>query len=225
MLQSDGKIFRYKLIQRLGHWLNAIAFLLLLFTGLVLFVSPLSPLAGAPSRVLHRIAAVIMLVGPILYLLADRKSFFHLLKASFTYSREDLIWFIKAPFYFLGLGKELPPQGQINAGQRVHHALTIIFYNLIAWSGFVMWFGVGRVPGEVFLGALIVHDISMTVLTVLLLGHVYFTFVYGALDAMIKGTITRVYAQVEHPRWLQELEEQAALKTPHTSQNLLDLHE
>jgi formate dehydrogenase subunit gamma len=210
MLQSDGTILRYKLVQRFGHWLNALAFLALLFTGLFLFFWPLAPLASGWSRLIHRIAAIVLLVGPILYYLADRQDFLHLLKASFTYSRDDLRWFIKAPFYFLGLAKGLPPQGEINAGQRVHHALTILFYNLIAGSGIVMWLGAGRIPGQVFLGALVVHDVSMAVLTVLLLGHVYFTFVYGALDGMIKGTITHLYAQVEHPRWLHELEEKAA---------------
>jgi formate dehydrogenase subunit gamma len=210
MLQSDGTILRYKTVQRVGHWLNASAFLLLLLTGLFLFLWPLAPLASVPSRMIHRVAAVLLMLGPLFYFLADRKGLIHLLKASFTYSRGDLVWFVKAPFYFFGLAKGLPPQGEINAGQRVHHALTIICYNLIAWSGLVMWFGAGRIPGEAFMGSLLVHDVSMSILTVLLVGHVYFTFVYGALDGMIKGTITRLYAQVEHPRWLRELEEKAA---------------
>ena len=210
MLKSDNTILRYKLVQRIGHWVNAIAFVILLFTGLFIFFWPLSPLAGDTSRIFHRIAAVGLLVGPIFYFVADRHDFLHLLNASFTYTRDDVLWFIKAPFYFLGLAKGLPPQGDMNAGQRVHHAATIIFYNLVAGSGILMWLGAGRVAGQVFLSALIVHDIAMTVLTVLMVGHVYFTFVYGALDGMIKGTITRLYAQVEHPRWLKELEEAAA---------------
>ena len=212
MLQNDGTILRYKTVQRIGHWLNALAFLALLITGFLLFFWPLSPLAGSPSRVIHRIAALLLILGPIIYFVTDRKDFIYLLKASFTYNRDDLIWFIKSPFYFIGLAKGLPPQGKINAGQRVHHALTVIFYNLVAWSGFVMWFGAGRIPGQAFLSALVMHDISMTVLTVLMVGHVYFTFVYGALDGMIKGTITRLYAQVEHPRWLRELETERSQK-------------
>jgi formate dehydrogenase subunit gamma len=212
MLNSESTIVRYNGIQRIGHWLNAIAFLMLLLTGLLLFLWPLSSLAGRWSETLHRISAILLVLGPIIYLLTDRRDFFHLLKVSFSYNRNDLIWFIKAPFYFLGINKDLPPQGEVNAGQRVHHALTIIFYNLVAWSGFTMWFGAGRVSQEVFLGALVVHDISMTILTVLMLGHIYFTFVYGALDGMIRGRITRLYAQVEHPLWLQELDGQASIQ-------------
>jgi formate dehydrogenase subunit gamma len=210
MLKSDGTILRYNLVQRIGHWLNALAFVMLLLTGLFLFFWPLAFFAGAWSQVLHRIAAILLVLGPIFYFAADRHGFFHLLRVSFTYTLDDLRWFIKAPLYFIGIGKGLPPQGEVNAGQRVHHAFTIIFYNLVAWSGLIMWLGAVRVSSQVFLGALVVHDISMTVLTVLMLGHVYFTFVYGALDGMIRGNISRLYAQVEHPRWLQELEAQAA---------------
>ena len=210
MLKSDGTILRYNLVQRIGHWLNALAFVVLLLTGLFLFFWPLAPLAGAWSQALHRIAAILLVLGPIFYFLADRRGFFHLLRISFTYSRDDLLWFIKAPSYFFGIGKGLPPQGEVNAGQRIHHAFTIIFYNLVAWSGFTMCLGADRVSGKVFLGALVVHDLSMTILTVLMLGHIYFTFVYGALDGMIRGSVSRLYAQVEHPRWLQELEEKAS---------------
>ncbi len=202
---DEGPIPRYNLVQRIGHWTNALAFLSLLITGLFLFFWPLSPLAGSASRLIHRIAALVLFLGPLFYLAADRAGFLHLLRASFSYSRNDLIWLLKLPVYFLGIAKGLPPQGEINAGQRIHHALTIISYNLIAVSGFLMWFGAGRIPGRLFLTSLIVHDVSMAVLTVLLVGHVYFTFIYGALDGMIKGTVSRVYAQVEHPRWLQEL--------------------
>ncbi len=202
---DDGPIPRYNVVQRIGHWANALAFLSLLITGLFLFLWPLSPLAGSASRLIHRIAAVVLFLGPLCYLAADRAGFLHLLRASFTYSRDDLIWFLKSPVYFLGIAKGLPPQGKINAGQRVHHALTIIFYNLIAVSGLLMWFGAARIPKRLFLGSLLVHDVSMSILTVLLVGHIYFTFVYGALDGMIKGTISRVYAQIEHPRWLQDL--------------------
>lgn len=210
MLKSDGTILRYKPVQRIGHWVNAAAFVILLLTGLFLFFWPLAPLAGVWSRELHRAAAILLALGPIFYFVADRRGLLHLLRISFTYKRDDLIWLVKAPFYFLGIDKGLPPQGEVNAGQRVHHALTIIFYNLVAGSGFVLWLGASRVPGEVFLGALVTHDISMTILTVLMLGHIYFTFVYGALDGMIRGSISRLYAQVEHPRWLEELDDQAA---------------
>lgn len=206
MVEPDGSIVRYQWVQRFGHWLNAFAFLILLLTGWFLFFAPLSIFAGHFSRVLHRIAAVLLMFGPVLYFLVARKKFLHLLKASFTYNRDDLIWLLKMPLYFVGKTKGLPPQGEINAGQRVHHATTVIFYVLVALSGLTLWIGKQHLPNQVFLGAVMLHDVSMLVLTVLMIGHMYFTFVYGALSGMINGRISRTYARVEHPLWLKELE-------------------
>ncbi|NJN93801.1 MAG: 4Fe-4S dicluster domain-containing protein [Anaerolineales bacterium] len=201
-------IVRYRFVQRLGHAINALAFLILLITGLFLFFSPLGMFAGQLSRVLHRIFAVVLFLGPIFYFMTSRDRFLHLLKASFTYNKDDLIWLLKMPLYFFGKAGGLPPQGEINAGQRIHHATTIIFYNLVALSGVMLWIGRSNLSPELFTGALVAHDVSMAILTVLLFGHVYFTFVYGALNNMITGRISKLYAQVEHPLWLQELEEQ-----------------
>ncbi len=223
MLLSDGSVIRYKFIQRLGHWINAAAFLLLLATGFFIFFSPLSPLASHFSRTIHRVAAVFLLLGPIMYFLTDRHDFLHLLKASFTYNKNDLIWLAKMPFYFIGLAEGLPPQGEINAGQRVHHAFTILFYNVVAASGIVLWFGKGHLSGDVILGSLMVHDISMAVLTVLMVGHVYFTFVYGALSGMISGRINAAYPRMEHPLWVKEL--QARQRAGQSASRKTDVHD
>lgn len=206
------EIVRYKFVQRVGHAANAIAFIFLLITGAFMLFSALGGLAGEVSRTLHRVSAIILFLGPVFYLIVSRERFLHLLKASFTYTKNDLLWLLKMPLYFIGKVDGLPPQGEINAGQKIHHAVTILFYHLVAASGFMLWFGEHRLPNEVFVGALIAHDISMAILTVLLVGHIYFTFVYGALKNMINGRISRAYALVEHPLWLQELEEKATRK-------------
>lgn len=206
MMTPEGEILRYKRFQIIGHWINVTAFLLLLGTGFLIYFAPLSPHASHFSRTLHRVGAVLLLFGPIFYYFGDRRDFFHLLKASFTYDKNDLMWLAKMPLYFFGKAEDLPPQGDINAGQRVHHALTIIFYNFVAWSGLLLWFGGTNIPQDWFLISLMVHDISMTVLTVLMIGHMYFSFVYGAMSGMIRGRISATYAQIEHPLWLKELE-------------------
>jgi len=208
MLMSDGSIVRYKFVQRVGHAINAIAFFTLLITGLFLFFSPFFALGSHASRIIHRIAAVFLFLGPIMYFLTDPKDILHLLKASFTYNKNDVIWLIKMPFYFIGLAEGLPPQGEINAGQRLHHAATVIFYNLIALSGIALWIGSARLGQELFLWMLMLHDVSMVILTVLMIGHMYFSFVYGAVNNMITGRISAAYAQIEHPLWVEELKQE-----------------
>ena len=53
------------------------------------------------------------------------------------------------------------------------------------------------------------HDLSMLGLSVLMIGHVYFTFLYDAFSAMRTGFVTEEYARMEHPKWLNALPSEA----------------
>jgi formate dehydrogenase subunit gamma len=46
-------------------------------------------------------------------------------------------------------------------------------------------------------------------LSVLMIGHVYFTFLYGALPAMRTGFVSEGYARMEHRRWFESLAAEA----------------
>ena len=41
--------------------------------------------------------------------------------------------------------------------------------------------------------------------TVLLVGHLYFTFVYDALSGMVSGYVSESYARLEHAKWFARL--------------------
>lgn len=199
-------VLRYRPSQRLVHWVHAIAFFVLLLTGLALIWPPLSFLAaGGLSRLLHRAAAVVFLLTPVLYALLDFRGLRDLVRDSFTYTREDLEWLKGFPGYFLGRTSHLPPQGRINAGQKIHHALTILSYFTISGSGLILWLGKGSLGPTGLLIATSIHDLSMAIMAVLTVGHIYFTFVYDALPAMTTGYVTEEYARMEHPLWLASL--------------------
>jgi formate dehydrogenase subunit gamma len=75
----------------------------------------------------------------------------------------------------------------------------------ISVSGSALWLGSGRLgPGGLALAAM-VHDVSMLGLSVLMIGHVYFTLLYDALSAMRTGYVTERYARLEHEKWLEAL--------------------
>ena len=206
--ESSVLVQRYLPTQRLVHWIGVLAFLTLLFSGVILIASPLAPLAaGGITRTIHRIAVVPFMLLPILYVVLNPKPAMELLKESFTYTRDDIAWFKHMPAYFLGHTKGLPPQGRINAGQKLHHAATFIMFNSVAWSGFVLWFGKGQLGYDGLALAAMIHDLSMLGLTVLMIGHLYFTLVYDALSGMLRGYVTKEYAEMEHPKWVSELPE------------------
>jgi len=206
--ESIRLVRRYLPTQRLVHWIGVPAFLTLLISGIVLIVPPLALVAaGGTTQLIHRIAVVPFMLLPMLYFVLNRKQAVELLKESFTYTRDDIEWFKRMPAYFLGRTKGLPPQGRINAGQKLHHASTFLMFNTIGASGFVLWFGKGNLGYDGLALAAMIHDLSMLGLTVLMIGHLYFTLVYDALSGMLRGYVTEEYAKMEHPKWLEELPE------------------
>lgn len=213
MNQTSGKILRYRLSQRLIHWFGVVGFILLLVTGLILELSPLSFLAaGGVSRTLHRIGAVIYILWPVAYVLINTRQFMEVIRDSLTYGRDELEWFKHVPLYFSGRACMMPPQGRVNAGQKIHHLGVGIASITIVVSGFILWFGKGSLGENGLATTAIVHDISMLVLTILFVGHSYFTFLYGALPAMISGYVTEEYARLEHSKWLASLQREEEKK-------------
>lgn len=203
-----GEMLRYRIGPRINHALLASSFLLLLATGLILFWPPLATrfAAGGTSRLLHRVGAIGFMAVPILYLLLDFKSAKELLWDSFHYDRDDRKWLLQFFRYFMGHATEMPPQGRLNAGQKLHHAGIVIFSASIVGSGLVLWFGKGNLGPWGLTFAALVHDVSMLALTVLLVGHLYFTFVYKALSGMVSGYVPAEEARIEHSKWVEALE-------------------
>ena len=206
--ESVRLVRRYLPTQRLIHWIGVPTFLVLLFSGIALLVPQFAYLAaGGTTRLIHRIAVLPFVLLPILYTVLNPKQAKDLVVESFTFTREDIEWFKHMPTYFFGRTKGLPPQGRINAGQKLHHATTFLMFITVAISGFVLLFGKGQLGQDGLAYAAMVHDLSMLGLTVMMIGHLYFTFLYEALNSMLTGFVTEEYAKMEHPKWLEELPE------------------
>ena len=203
--EHDHDVLRYRRNQRLVHALLASSFVLLLLTGLVLLWEPLGFLAGGGnSRWLHRVGAVGFMAVPIAYLVADRRGAKELLVDSFKYDRDDIEWLKHLYRYAMGHTKEMPPQGRLNAGQKLHHAAVIIVSAAIVGSGLLMWFFGPSLEATGLALTAIVHDVAMLALTLLLVGHLYFTFVYKALSGMTSGWIPEEEARRMAPELLAD---------------------
>ena len=211
---TNATVPRYRLMQRLSHWIFVAAFLVLLLSGLALFVPAVSVWVASPTgRLAHRVGAVVLMLAPIFYLLTDRRGLGQLLHDSFTYDKDDIAWFKHFLPYAFGKARNLPPQGRINAGEKIHHAAVVLGFLVISLTGLLLWFGEGVAP-EARLLTVMVHDLAMLGLAVLTVGHVFFVFVYGAFSGMWNGTVTELYARVEHPKWLAQMRAEGKVVTP-----------
>jgi formate dehydrogenase subunit gamma len=208
VITDDGeRILRYRPAQRYIHLLVAVTFVALFLTGLPLIFEPLAFLAaGGYSRILHRVAAVGFMAVPILYLVFDREGMKELIKESFTYDKDDLRWLGHMGRYFLGNAADMPPQGRLNAGQKLHHAAVIILGASVVFSGVFAWISAGTMSDTLLSWTMLVHNVSMLGLVLLLIGHIYFTVVYKALTSMHTGYVPTEDARIEHAKWVAEVE-------------------
>ena len=209
---QEDKILRFRPGQRYVHLLVASSFVVLFLSGLPLIFEPLSFLAaGGYSRIVHRVAAVGFMSVPILYLLVDRKGAKELIVDSFSYDKDDLRWLSHMGRYFLGNATGMPPQGRLNAGQKLHHAAVMILGFGVVFSGLLLWFAKPSLSDAMLGWTVAIHNVSMLILVLLLIGHIYFTVVYKAINAMHTGYVPRADAEIEHAKWVAELEHQQAI--------------
>jgi formate dehydrogenase subunit gamma len=207
---TERKVLRYRVGPRINHAVLAVSFIVLLLTGLVLLWAPLGSFAAnGGSRLLHRVGAVLFMAVPVLYLILDRPAAKELLWDSFHYDKDDVAWFKHFFRYFFGHTTNMPPQGRLNAGQKLHHAAVVLVSAIIVASGLVLWFAKGSLDADGLAIAAMTHDAAMLILTVLLVGHLYFTYVYQALPGMTTGYVPEEEARLEHGKWVDELPAEA----------------
>jgi formate dehydrogenase subunit gamma len=209
----NGRIFRFTKTARLTHWIYACSYLLLLFTGLLLFTDAfdfLAPVFGGfvGAQMLHRVVAVIFLLPAVIFLLFDPKGFAGWLKECLTWTGDD---FRMLPLFFkdlLGMKVDMPPQGFLNAGEKLNSLMTISFSVAIVASGFVKWFP-GAFTVELVRWASVLHSGAVALMTPLVIVHIYLALINpdskAALSGMLHGHVDAEFAKSHHEKWYKEV--------------------
>jgi formate dehydrogenase subunit gamma len=171
------EIERYRKQTRVLHWVHTGSFIILFLTGLILFVPGLSILAvGGWSRLAHRVAAVVFVVAPAIYVPMNRQATWQGVKGAFSWGRDDLKWFKKMPLTYLLSNKlVIPPRDYMNAGQKAWWLMTLVFGAVFVITGGILWGFRNVAPAQVLLlqWSHIFHDISFIATGVMLFVHIY----------------------------------------------------
>jgi formate dehydrogenase subunit gamma len=200
---------KYTTIERLGHWLHTATFVPLAITGLILYVPLLQPLAqgqaGLFVRLVHRIAAVLFGVLPILYFLIEPRRFIMSIR-EFLFDKDDIGWVQNAfSYYLLGRHGAMPPQGRFNTGEKMNGLIMCVTWVALGVTGLVMWFGKGAVPAGFFHWMVLIHDVAMIVAVCMFLVHLYLAvahpLMWAGLVSMRFGVTSAAYAAEHHARW------------------------
>jgi formate dehydrogenase subunit gamma len=198
---------RFTRTERSLHWLHAAAFFVLLGSGLVLYLPPLSTAVGRRPLVkdVHWWTAVAWAGAMILVaVLGNRRAVLRVAREVDTFDADDR--------RFLR-GNLRAPQGRFNAGQKVNVILTAAFAVLFAVSGALLWLGernhAFRLGGTVFL-----HDALMYVSLVVLVGHLYLAVIYPrtrhAMRGITLGMVREDWAREHHAKWVAQLDAEPA---------------
>ena len=205
------EVERFKLRARFLHWTIAAIVLLLAITGVFFFVPGWGlAAAGGYSGLIHRIFAVALVGVGLTYAVAFPRSAWSFIKESFSYGRDDIGWARAAlGYYFGGDESKMPPQGHINAGQKLWCLCIIVCGLLLVITGAIMWFFKPNVPPAVFQWSVFVHDLAFIGGTCFFFVH----FILGALHprmseslrSMWLGKISVKYAKSHYGKWYDKI--------------------
>ena len=189
---------RFSRTERALHWANALGFLVLLASGLVLYLPSLAVLVGRRPLVkdIHFWSGIGWVAILVLVPLAgDRRGILRTAREVDRLDRDDLRWL---------LGRRPAPQGRFNAGQKLNAALTAAYTVLFLASGLLLWLG-ERDTRFRFASTVVLHDGLMFTALVLLAGHLYLALIHPAtrhaLRGITLGAVDEDWARRHHPRW------------------------
>jgi len=210
---NEAKVIRFSAAERFLHLLYFLAFLTLAGTGLVLYLPQLQGYtlaeAGQLSRLIHRLAAVILMAIPILYFLLDRSNFRESLRKILSWNRADWAWFRSAPrFYWTGDRTGIPPQDKFNTGQKLHALIQAVCFAVFVATGLILWIWPQGSPPWLFRLSVILHDLAFLISSSGFLLHVYLAVIHPLTrqhaGAMVDGTIPEIDARELYPLWYKE---------------------
>ncbi len=200
----------YRRPTRILHWVHLVSFCILFLTGLVLFIPQLGFLAqDSWTRVIHRIAAAVFIISPLIYVPMNWKSTKEGVKLAFSWGRDDLDWLKAAPqYYFLGDEAAMPPQARMNTGQKLWWFIVLVFGVVFVFTGLAMWFGKTTAPPAVLQWMVFFHDVAFAVSVPMLFTHIYLGLIHPMMKeswkAIRKGTVSAHYAKSHHGKWYEE---------------------
>jgi formate dehydrogenase subunit gamma len=206
-----GRIRRFAVMERVSHWLYALFFLVALTSGLLMWIPATREwMAGDRYTVsqYHGYVGAAMVVLPILlFLLIDRHRLARDIREVDKWNGDDRRWFWLAMRGYTLRGRQMPPQGRFNAGQKVNVVLIAAMAVGFAATGGILMHKQDMPPWLVS-RALWLHGFLAVAAGAIFLGHLAHVFItkHGRtyLSGMIRGWVPEGLAWERHRRWWQE---------------------
>jgi formate dehydrogenase subunit gamma len=198
------EIVRHRLGARVIHWSTALFFVVCLLTGMPIW----SPIFGwmaslfgglAVCRWLHPLAGVGFSLASV--------AMFALWARAMVFERSDRGWLgpklLRYMRYEASVDRDV---GKYNGGQKLLFWAVALGALALLASGVVLWFP-ESFSVRVREVAILLHDVTFVLFTMAIVGHVYLGTAAepGTFHSMTRGTVTKPWARLHHPRWYREV--------------------
>ena len=204
VILPDGKIVRHDNSERIVHWMIAIAFLFLFFSGLALF-SPfffwMSAIFGGGQfmRLLHPFAGVLLVL--LFYPYAWR------LRKDNQWTPADAKW-VEQSVAYMKKRAEFSDTGKYNAGQKLMYWSMVPIIAILFLTGITMWqpWFANAFPAPLRRVTSLLHAVAAFVMFIGIGIHWYAAYwTRGSIRAMVRGTVTQAWARYHHPAWFRQI--------------------
>ena len=202
------EIVRERLSARVVHWTVALTFFVCLFTGLPIWTSYLGFLASLfgglhVCRVLHPWAGVAFAAASVLMFLQWVSQMMLTPADRYFITPRGMLEY----FEYRNDDSEV---GKYNGGQKLLFWAAALGTLALLVSGILMWLpqpALGAWGQELRQAAYILHDTAFSLFFAMIIGHIYLGTAAepGTFRSMIRGTVTKKWAQLNHPRWYREV--------------------
>jgi formate dehydrogenase subunit gamma len=207
--ETGRKIERFTYFERAAHWTNAIAFVVLAVSGIVMAFGKffLLPILGGTlfgwlayaMKNLHNFAGPLFAVSLLVVILTFIKDNLP--------SKDDLVWLAKGGGLFSGAHV---PSHRFNAGEKILFWAGVFVLGLIVVaSGLVLNMlvpGLAYTRGEMQIAHMI-HASAAALMMAAFIGHIYMGTLgmKGAYAAMKTGYVDETWAKEHHELWYDDI--------------------
>ena len=186
------------------HWTLAISFFILTISGFG-FLFHMESVGSAfggfnQMRAIHNWAGVVFAAALLL-------TIFHYLPVSLKFSPDDVTWLRKGGGYF-SKKPQLPPQDEINAGQKLLYIVVLLLGIAISVTGIIIWLRPDMTEmNKWVLFSFLIHNISFDIYLIVIPVHIYMATLAnpGTLRIMISGSVPVEWARKRHAKWVQKM--------------------
>ena len=198
-----NEIIRHRLSSRVIHWCVAVTFFACLLTGLPIWTPAfawMAPLFGGLQvcRWLHPWAGIAFSLASLVMLVA----WF----SEMELRPDEKNWIGPRLFTYMRYQGDDAEIGKYNGGQKIFFFTSALAALGLLVSGVVLWFPL-RFPELVRELAVLLHDVTFILFAVTIVFHIYLGTAAepGTFGSMTRGTVTRAWARLHHPKWYREI--------------------